>query len=191
MAGSPPTHDVTQLRDAFFTRIVNQHARLLYRVAHSVLRNPADAEDAVADALLKLLRSGAWQTVTNEPAFLARTVWRCALDRFGARPPADEGDLALLRVEYDEPSPESSAVDAGQRSLLHALIDRLPADLREPLLLSAVEEMNSRQIGDVMDLPEGTVRTRLMRARQQLRVQYDEMQRSARGREVAARGPER
>ncbi len=191
MAGSTPSNDSTKMRDAFFTRIVNQHAGLLYRVAYSVLRNSADAEDAVSDALLKLLRSSAWQTVTNERSFLARTVWRCALDRFGARPPANEGEDAFLRLEDDhQPSPESSAVSADLRAVLNALIDRLPADLRDPLLLSAVEEMNSRQIGEVLDLPEGTVRTRLMRARQQLRAQFDELQQNARGREVAARGPE-
>ena len=191
MAGPTLSNDATELRDAFFTRVVQQHARLLYRVAYSILRNPADAEDAVADALLKLVRSGAWQGVTNERSFLARTVWRCALDRFGTRPPANDGDAALLQIENDQPSPEYNAVSAGQHALLHALIDRLPADLRDPLLLSAVEEMNSRQIGEVMDLPEGTVRTRLMRARQQLRAHYEEFERNARGREVAARGPER
>ena len=75
--------------------------------------------------------------------------------------------------------------------MVHTLIDRLPADLREPLLLSAVEEMNSREIGELLDLPEGTVRTRLMRARQQLRAQYETFLDSVGGREVAARGPER
>lgn len=191
MAGPHNSNDISESRDAFFTRIVHQHARFLYRVAHSVLRNPADAEDAVGDALLKLLRSGAWETITNERAFLARTVWRIALDRFQARPPALDSDLQLLDMEDGHPSPEHSAMRASERKLLHALIDRLPAELREPLLLSAVQELNSREIGELMNLPEGTIRTRLMRARAALREQYGECQRSTRDREVAARGPER
>lgn len=185
-------HEVNPPRDAFFARIVPQHARLLYRVAYSVLRNPADAEDAVAEALLKLVRSGAWQNITNERAFLARSVWRSALDRLAARlPSGDEGLEALDLVADSGPSPERSAMDRHERIVLHALIDRLPMELREPLLLSAVEELNSREIGELLDLPEGTVRTRLMRARRQLREQYEELQRNRRGREVAARGTER
>lgn len=188
-AGSQPNHEPTLSRDAFFERVLHQHARLLYRVAHSVLRNPADAEDAVADALLKLIRSGAWQNINNERAFLARSVWRSALDRLAQRSPAgdDAGD-ALGLLQDDGPSPERSVMDLDEHAVLHALIDRLPAELRDPLLLSAVEELNSREIGEAMHLPEGTVRTRLMRARRQLREQYDELQHNRRGREVAARG---
>ncbi len=192
MAGQENRSHFMAAREAFFERVVHQHARLLYRVAHSVLRNPADAEDAVHDALLKLVRSGAWQSITNERAFLARSVWRSALDRLGARPPGDDEDPeAAVLLQDTRPSPERNTMDLEERTVLHALIDRLPAELRDPLLLSAVEELNSREIGDVLHLPEGTVRTRLMRARRQLQEQYDELQRSARGREVAGRGSER
>jgi RNA polymerase sigma-70 factor (ECF subfamily) len=188
MAGQHNSNDTQLAREAWFTRIVQEHARLLYRVAFSVLRNPEDAEDAVADTMLKLLRTDSWQAVTNERAFLARSVWRTALDRFAARRPAGELDLQL---EDTRPSPEESAFNLHERKVLHALIDRLPAELREPLLLSAVDDLNSREIGDLMQLPEGTVRTRLMRARTSLRQVYEELQENRRGREVAARGSER
>lgn len=56
---------------------------------------------------------------------------------------------------------------ANWETALHRLIDSLPEDLRQPLALSA--EMNSREIAAAMGLAEGTVRTRLMRARQMLR----------------------
>jgi len=189
MAGSFPSNDPSDTRESFFRRVVQQHARTLYRVAYSVLRNPADAEDAVADAMLKLLRSRAWENINNERAFLARTVWRTALDRLNARPATTDGDPASLAALLDtHPSPESTAVEAAQRTLLHTLIDRLPADLREPLLLSAIQDLNSREIGLALHLPEGTVRTRLMRARSVLREQFQEIQRSHDDREVAAQG---
>ncbi len=185
MAGSTNQPETSGDRDSFFTRIVDEHARLLYRVAYSVLRNAEDAEDAVADALLKLLRGDAWRGVTNERAFLSRAVWRVALDRFQARPVLDGGDEDA--VADGRPSPEDEAVEANQRALLQGWIDRLPAELREPLLLSAVEGLNSREIGELMHLPEGTVRTRSMRARAALREQYETLGQT-RGREVAARG---
>ena len=52
---------------------------------------------------------------------------------------------------------------------VHRLIDALPEELRQPLALSTVQELNSREIAAILDIPEGTVRTRLMRARQLLK----------------------
>jgi RNA polymerase sigma-70 factor (ECF subfamily) len=95
----------------------------------------------------------------------------------------DEAD-AELRVVDTRPTPERAAAEADQRLLLQELIEALPDELRQPLLLSAMEEMNSREIGEVMGLPEGTVRTRLMRARNDLKQNYEALQ--AAGREVAA-----
>ena len=171
-------------REAAFERIAQEHARFLYRVALGVLRHPQDAEDAVQDALLKLYRGESWRQMREERAFLARVVWRAAIDRQSARGIAlDEAD-AEQRIEDDRPNPERAVAEGNERALLQELIDALPDELRQPLLLSAVEEMNSREIGEVMGLPEGTVRTRLMRARERLKQMFA-VQRPA-AREVAA-----
>jgi len=76
-----PTASHDHVREAEFARIVHEHARFLYRVAHSVLRHAEDAEDAVQDALLKLYRGESWREMREERAFLARVVWRAAIDR--------------------------------------------------------------------------------------------------------------
>ena len=162
-------------REAFFTRIVHEHARFLYRVALSVLRHPQDAEDAMQDALLKLYRSESWRSITDERAFLARVVWRAALDRKAARVISAEDD-AKYRLHDQRATPEQAAAAGDERALLQVWIDELAPELREPLVLSAVEEMNSREIGEVMSLPEGTVRTRLMRARAELRAKWEAQQ---------------
>jgi RNA polymerase sigma-70 factor (ECF subfamily) len=158
-------------REEAFARIVAEHGRFLYRVAHGVLRNPHDAEDAVQDALLKLYRGEAWRAMQDERAFLARVVWRAALDRVKARGVVAE-DGAEMRVVDVRATPEMVAADVDERALLHELIDELPEELRETLLLSAMEELSSREVGVVMGVPEGTVRTRLMRAREQLRCRF-------------------
>lgn len=183
-------HEAVSARSRFFDRVLQQHARLLYRVAFSVLRNAADAEDAVADALLKLVRTGAWQNVANERAFLSRVVWRAALDRFEARGPDVDGHAELALLSDSQRSPETEVLEADLYQYLHAMIDRLSPELREPLLLSALRELNSREIGEIMHLPEGTVRTRLMRARAVLRDQVESLQ-SSRSRELTARGMNR
>jgi RNA polymerase sigma-70 factor (ECF subfamily) len=172
-------------REGVFARIVEEHARFLYRVAYSLLRHPQDAEDAVQDALLKLYRGESWQAMQDERAFLARVVWRAALDRRASRKVGVEEDGAELRVLDARPTPERAAAEGDERALLQELIDGLAEELRQPLLLSAMEEMSSREIGEVMGLPEGTVRTRLMRARSELKQKFEALQQAA-GREVAA-----
>lgn len=166
--------DSQQDRDAAFARIVGDHARFLYRVANSVLRHPQDAEDAVQDALLKLYRGESWRGMQDERAFLARVVWRTALDRRSARLVGVEEDGAELRVVDGRATPDRAAVENDERALLHELIDGLAEELRQPLLLSAMDEMSSREIGALMGLPEGTVRTRLMRARAQLKLAFEQ-----------------
>ncbi len=171
-------------REAAFAQIVESHAGFLYRVAYSLLRHVQDAEDAVQDALLKLYRSEGWREMREERAYLARVVWRAALDRRAGRTVGVEEEGAELRMADGRPTPELAAAESDERALLRELIDQLPEELRQPLLLSAMEEMSSREIGAVMGLPEGTVRTRLMRARSELKQSFEAYQ--AAGREVAA-----
>lgn len=162
-----------ELRESVFRRMVEEHARFLYRVAYSVLRHAQDAEDAVQDVLLKLYRSESWRSMQDERAFLARVVWRAALDRKARRMEMPEDDDAVSRMADERPGPELATAVADESALLHELIDALPETLRQPLLLSAMEEMSSREIGEVMGLPEGTVRTRLMRARGELKARFE------------------
>ncbi len=62
--------------------------------------------------------------------------------------------------------------------MVHSMIDALPEELRVPLVLSAFDELNSREIGRVLGILEGTVRTRLQRARQVLRQKLASLQES-------------
>jgi RNA polymerase sigma-70 factor (ECF subfamily) len=165
--------DGDPVREEVFARLVSEHARFLYRVAYSVLRHAQDAEDAMQDALLKLYRGQSWRIMQDERAFLARVVWRAALDRKARRTESPEDEGAVSRMVDERPGPELVAARADECVLLHELIDTLPEMLRQPLLLSAMEEMSSREIGEVMGLPEGTVRTRLMRARGELKAKFE------------------
>jgi RNA polymerase sigma-70 factor (ECF subfamily) len=152
-------------RDEQFAAFVGRQARFVFRVAYSVLRNVQDADDVVQETFLKLYRSQAWERATDEKAFLARTAWRIVIDQInkGTRhaPPSDSPWVGQ--------NPEQAAISSDWNSAVCRLIDALPEELRQPLALSSVEEMNSREIAEVMGIPEGTVRTRLMRARQILK----------------------
>ena len=163
--------NVTMERDERFEEMVARQARFMFQVAFGLLRNRQDAEDAVQEAFLKLYRGEAWLRMENEKGFLARTVWRVALDHL---PKAAErmADVAEMQLTASGGSPEQSVVDEDERAVLRRLIDGLPEDLRQPLVLSSVEEMTSREVAEAMGIPEGTVRTRVMRARTELRRRF-------------------
>jgi RNA polymerase sigma-70 factor (ECF subfamily) len=151
--------------EARFASLVERQSRFVFRVAYAVLRNSHDAEDAVQETFLKLYRLGTWESIENERAFLARAAWRIAVDKLRkVRHEPLDPELALSGA-----SPEQAAVAADWNAALHRLVDALPQDLRQPLALSTVEEMTSGQIAEIMGIPEGTVRTRIMRARQILK----------------------
>jgi RNA polymerase sigma-70 factor (ECF subfamily) len=110
----------------------------------------------------------------NEKGFLARTVWRVALDHLpsAADRMSDVAEMQLAATGGIGASPEQCAVDEDERALLKRLIDGLPEELRQPLVLSSVEEMTGREVAEAMGIPEGTVRTRVMRARTELRRRF-------------------
>jgi RNA polymerase sigma-70 factor, ECF subfamily len=158
-------------RQAIFARLATEHARFLYRVAWSVLRQAEDAEDCVQEALLKLYHGESWRHIRNERAFLSSVVWRLAIDRRSARKPVAE-DEEKLNLADSRATPETAAAEHDERQLLRELIAELPEELRDTIRLSALEELNSREIGELMGIPEGTVRTRLMRARVELQTRW-------------------
>jgi RNA polymerase sigma-70 factor, ECF subfamily len=160
-------------RDRRFAALAERHARFMFRVAYGLLRSVPDAEDAVQEALLKLYRGSAWLAMEDEKAFLARTVWRTALDHQARRPKSSDAISDVPELAARGGSPEQAVAEDAERALLGRLIDALPEELRQPLVLSAIEEMTSREVALAIGIPEGTVRTRLMRARTELKRRFD------------------
>ena len=149
--------------------LVSQYAGTLYRVAFSVLRNPADAEDAVQEAFLRVLRHReTLKQVRDRRVWLIRIVWNIVLDRKRrAKTRPETGDVTeLARVlPSDGLSAEEMAAAAQRHAHVLACVERLPAKEREVLMLSAFEELNSVEIASVLEISESSVRSRLFRAR--------------------------
>jgi RNA polymerase sigma-70 factor (ECF subfamily) len=164
-------------RDRRFAEMAQRQARFMFRVAHGLLRSVQDAEDAVQEALLKLYRTDGWLRMEDEKAFLARTVWRVGLDVVARRPRLTEGleDETGREFAAGGESAEQSMVGQDERALLRRLIETLPEEQRQALVLCAIEEMTSREVAIAMGIPEGTVRTRVMRARAELKRRFEAM----------------
>ena len=149
--------------------LVDQYASTLYRVAFSVLRNQSDAEDAVQETFLRVLRHrDSLGEIRDHRVWLIRIVWNIVLDRkrrARTRPETDDvADLARVL-----PATGLSAEDRAAALQHHAhvlgCIEKLPAREREVMMLSAFEELSSVEIAAVLDVTESSVRSRLFRAR--------------------------
>jgi RNA polymerase sigma-70 factor (ECF subfamily) len=157
--------------------LVNQHTLLVFRIAYSVLRNHHDAEDAAQECFLRVLKYGSrLNQVRNPKTWLARVAWTTALDKKRSSRTLislnDEklGEQALVDLLADGAAPADEQLAGRQmQQLLERLIAGLPEDLRHPLELSTVHELNSAEIAEVMAIPENSVRTRLFRARRHLK----------------------
>src|SRR5271157_4363197 len=164
-------NDEARLRaeDDALAALVGQYAGSLYRVAYSVLRNSADAEDVVQEAFLRVLRHRhTLGEVRDHRVWLIRIVWNIVLDRkrrAKTRPETDDvAELARV-LPSTGLSAEELAAAAEHHAHVLARVEQLPAKEREVLLLSAFEEFSSVEIAAVLGITESSVRSRLFRAR--------------------------
>ena len=166
-----------------FVLLMRRHNQKLFRTARSILRDDAEAEDALQDAYLQAYRAigqfrgdaklSTWLTriVVNES--IARS--RKSRQRAGVTQlfPGDEPDnlMAQATMEPDQTdSPEQGAMRTQARALLEQALDGLPEVFRVVFMLRAVEEMSGEEVAASLGIPEATVRSRFFRARGMLRA---------------------
>ncbi|HEY3975057.1 MAG TPA: RNA polymerase sigma factor [Candidatus Sulfotelmatobacter sp.] len=167
--------NVERSSDEVLEGLVREHSRLVYRIAYAVLRSHPDAEDSTQETFMRVLRySSKLAAVQDMKTWLARIAWRVAVDRSRQRGGARE--ISLENPErpcHEVASADTPADEALQSSQFNAALKRmiaaLPKKLREPLVLSSVEEMSPRAIAAILSINEAAVRSRIFRARQILK----------------------
>jgi RNA polymerase sigma-70 factor (ECF subfamily) len=141
--------------------LVSQYAGTLYRVAFSVLRNPSDAEDAVQETFLRVLRHrDTLDEVRDQRVWLIRIVWNIVLDRkrrAKTRPETDDVSELARVLPAKGLSAEQIASAAQHHAHVLACVDRLPAKERQVLMLSAFEELTSVEIASVLGITASAV----------------------------------
>ena len=149
--------------------LVGQYASTLYRVAYSVLRNATDAEDAVQEAFLRVLRHRETLCeVRDQRVWLIRIVWNVVLDRkrrMKTRPETDDVTELARVLPAEGLTAEERVAAAQHHARVLACVEQLPTKERQVLMLSAFQELNSVEIASVLQISESSVRSRLFRAR--------------------------
>jgi RNA polymerase sigma-70 factor (ECF subfamily) len=160
-----------QMAEDAVEEAVRDYARLVFRIAYSVLRHHHEAEDATQETFLRVLRyRKRLETAGDRRAWVARIAWRVAVERSKNRRHAGL-DEAGERAGQVSPSVSAEQALLGKEmmAVLDRLIAGLPEKLRDPLTLSTLEEMSPADIGAVLGINEAAVRSRLFRARQILK----------------------
>jgi RNA polymerase sigma-70 factor, ECF subfamily len=165
-----------------FCLLMRRYNQTLYRAARSILRDDAEAEDAVQETYLLAYRAmGKFRGDAKLSTWLVRIVVNEAIARSRKRAKRAEvfrldGDMesdneageATMNQSTPE-QPERAAQRAETRQLLEKKIDDLPDAFRAVFVLRVLEEMTVEECATVLDIPEATVRSRLFRARGLLR----------------------
>ncbi len=160
--------DASRTDEAEFQSLVQRQTRFVFRVAYALLRNAYDADDVVQETFLRIYRKRLWRSIQDERGFLARMAWRIARDR-QRQPRMEMNEPEIHEARSRDANPEDALISGDTTSIIHRLIASLPDELRNPLVLSTLEEMTSAQVACALCIPEGTVRTRILRARQMLK----------------------
>ena len=162
----------------------------LYNLACWLARNPADADDLVQETYLKGLRGYAgFEAGTNFKAWIFRILRNTYLtSRTGLaarRTVALEDELEetglLPESAIERDTPESLMLRLSDKAAVEAAMGQLPPPLLEVILLCDVEEMKYKEIATVLEIPIGTVMSRIARARQALRLSLQNNQHQLKG----------
>jgi RNA polymerase sigma-70 factor (ECF subfamily) len=153
---------------AEFEERLPESSTLAFRVAYGVLRQRQDAEDVAQEALVRAYRNLAGLRDRERfRAWLVRIAWRLALDHRRSSRRRERREQLTLTLEKPE-NAEDIAVKSEFRERLWAAIDTLPQDLRVAIVLAGIQGHNTREIAALLELPEGTVKSRLFVARKRL-----------------------
>ena len=181
-----PSHELVLVRAAkagdmgAFEQLVKMYDRNIFRIAQHITQNREDAEDVVQDAFLKAYENlGKFQEQSKFYTWLVRIAVNEALMRLRRRRPErmvsldeevkTEEDSMPREVADWSPNPEQLYSQSELRDILSRTVQGLPPSFRTVFVLRDVENLSTEETAEALDLSVPAVKSRLLRARLQLR----------------------
>ena len=166
-------------KDAVDTKVRNfeltvwPHMRAAHNFARWLVRNNHDAEDIVQESFLKAYKALDTFRGGDARAWMLSIVRNTAMNFLRARKPDITVDRSAQERELEDhaPDPESGLLEQSRREQVRGAIARLAPEFREAIVLREIEGMSYKEIASVLDIPIGTVMSRLSRARNLLLVE--------------------
>ena len=156
-----------------YTELVKRHYAKCLGRAQSILRNRAEAEDAVQDALVRAYqKSGQLREPARFPGWLDRIVVSCCMSSLRRRNPeaidTEEYETLLDQIETRDQSPDQLLIAREQQNAVRDAINELPDKYQDPIRLYHLGGHSYKSIARTLDLPLGTVQSLISRARAKL-----------------------
>lgn len=161
---------------AAFTELMSQHEGRMYAVALRMCSNREDAQDCLQDAMLRVYRSlSSFKGQSSFSTWLYRITMNTCLDEIRRRKTRTAASLDDLLDSGWSPSdeydvPEQHAVVSEQRRTIERAISELPEDMRSAVILRDVQGYSYDEIADMLEANIGTVKSRISRGRERLRM---------------------
>lgn len=174
-----------------FRLIVQRNNRRLFRVARSIVRDDAEAEDVVQETYVRAAANlASFRGESRLSTWLTRIAVNEALGRLRRERPtvgveaiddahARHGEVLMFPGLAGVPDPETAAARTEVRRLLERAIDGLPEPFRMVFIMRDIEGLSVEETAEHLELRPATVKTRLFRAREQLRKSLDDTLASA------------
>ncbi|MEI6271138.1 MAG: RNA polymerase sigma factor [Chloroflexota bacterium] len=177
-----------QGKESAYALLVERHTPRLFRIAVRICRHPQDAEDAVQEALLQAVRDlRTWKPTAPLEAWLVTITVRTAQkvdqrsNRVASRSdsmdaPLPDGNTRELRDDSSASDPAAAAGRADLTTRLAAAVAALPEKYRAAVSLRFQEGLSPKEIADVLEIPERTVRTHLLRGLRALKESVGDLE---------------
>ena len=161
-----------------FGQLIQKYQNRLYNGMVHLVRSEAEAEDIVQDAfVLAMTRLDSFRGTSQFFTWLYRIAYNTAITRMRRRKPTVSlencEDSLRFDLEDDGPAPEDGMNRREQAQQLSTALERLSDEHRSILILREMDDLDYDAISEILDLPIGTVRSRLHRARSQLKTQLE------------------
>lgn len=163
--------------------LVRLHSKRIYNLCYRFTGSSSDSEDLTQEVFIKLYRT----VGSYEPAKGAFTTWITTMtrnllvdhyrrtreervtDSLDAAPAADEDAPTMAeRLEDSQPSPQAKVVTRETQTLVQKALEKISPDLRQAVILRDLQDMDYKEIAQVLKVPEGTVKSRINRGRAEL-----------------------
>jgi RNA polymerase sigma-70 factor, ECF subfamily len=166
-----------------FAEIVGLYQDKLYHMAYRMLSSRQEAEDVVQDTFLRVYKNlDRYDDTMKFSTWIYRIATNLCIDRLRKRKPSysldaetseHEGLDGYSMIPSDNRTPESETLLSEMQSTVHKAIDNLPAKYKSVMVLRYLQDLSLQEIGDVLDMPVTTVKTRVHRGREFLRKRLE------------------
>ncbi|SRR5579883_865045 len=156
-------------------QLVRQHTRHVYALCYRFTGSAAESQDLTQEVFVRVFRTlkSFRSTEGSFATWLARVTRNLLIDHYRRTKQervtdSIEDQLPVLEQEGSMPRPDQALAGQETSAILQAALQKLSPDLREAVILRDLQEMEYREIAQVLDIPEGTVKSRINRGRAEL-----------------------